>query len=187
MFRIDYQVSRLARLITEMLDLSRIETGKLELQNELFSINDLVIEAVEDIRHTSTKHTINIHHDVNCTIKGDKDRIEQVIINFLGNAIKYSPDNNQVEIRIGNADNNQVAVSVTDYGIGIDPTEYKKIFERFYRVSGKNEQTYPGFGIGLFIAKAIIEKHHGFITIESEKGKGSVFTFTLPISTENNL
>ena len=185
--RINYQVSRLTRLITEMLDVSRIETGKLELQNTLFSLNDLVTETVEDILHTSTSHTITIHHNVNCTIKGDKDRIEQVIINLLANAIKYSPDNSQIEVSLqlrGN-EKNQVAVSVKDYGIGIEAKDYKKIFERFFRVNEENEQTYPGFGIGLFIAKEIIERHNGIITIESEKGKGSVFSFILPLATEN--
>ena len=172
-----------------MLDVSRIETGKLELQNTLFSLNDLVTETVEDIRHTNTRHTINVHHDVNCTIKGDRNKIEQVVINFVANAIKYSPDNTWIEVRIqhGGAVKNQVAVSVKDDGIGIDSKEHKKIFERFYRVSEENEQTYPGFGIGLFISKEIIERHSGFITIESEEGKGSTFTFILPLATEKNI
>ncbi len=187
--RINYQVSRLTRLITEMLDVSRIETGQLELQNTLFSLNDLVTETVEDIRHTNAKHTITIQHDINCTVKGDRDRIEQVVINFVANAIKYSPDNTRIEVRIqhGGAGKNQVAVSVKDEGIGIDSKEHKKIFERFYRVREENEQTYPGFGIGLFIAKEIIERHSGIITVESEEGKGSTFTFTLPLATEKNI
>ena len=185
--RINYQVSRLTRLITEMLDVSRIETGKLELQNTLFSLNDLVTETVEDILHTNTRHTINIYHDVTCTIVGDRDRIEQVVINFVANAIKYSPDNSEIDVRIQAGENgkNEVAVSVKDYGIGIDTIEHKKIFERFYRVSEENEQTYPGFGIGLFIAKEIIERHNGFIKIESEKKKGAVFSFTLPLATDS--
>ena len=172
-----------------MLDVSRIETGKLELQNVSFSLNDLVTETVDDIRHTNTRHTINIYHDVTCTIKGDRDRIEQVVINFVANAIKYSPDNSQIEVRIqhGGAGKNQVALSVKDDGIGIDSKEHKKIFDRFYRVSEENEQTYPGFGIGLFIAKEIIQRHNGFITIESETGKGAVFTFILPLETEKNI
>jgi signal transduction histidine kinase len=78
-------------------------------------------------------------------------------------------------------------VSVKDQGIGIDKKEHQKIFERFYRAEGKIEKTFSGFGIGLFIAKAIIERHNGFITIESEKGKGSVFTFTLPVAPENKI
>ena len=194
--RIDSQVIKLTRLIAEMLDLSRIEADRLELQKELFSINDLVTETIEDIRYTNSKHTIEIYQDTDYTVNGDKGRIEQVIINLVANAIKYSAENTTIEVRIkpacmtgpdGGVNKNLVAVSVKDYGIGIDTTEHQKIFERFYRVEGKSEQTYPGFGIGLFIANEIIERHKGFITIESKKGKGSVFTFTLPLSTENNL
>ncbi len=183
--RIDQLVLRLTRLITEMLDLTRIEAGKLELQNDVFSINDVVDETTQDIRYTHPKHLITIDHDFYGTVTGDKDRIEQVIINLLNNAIKYSADNNKIEIRVQKADNNQVAVSIQDYGIGIDEKEHQKIFERFYRVTGKLEQTYAGFGIGLFIAKAIIERHHGFIHIQSEKGKGSIFTFTLPLTIDD--
>jgi len=181
LFRIDHQVSRLTRLITEMLDLSRIETGQLELHNELFCINDLVKEAIDDISLTNPKHIIIIHPEFVCNIYGDKSRIEQVIINLVTNAIKYSGNSDTVEVRIREAANNNVAVSVKDYGIGIDVSEHKKIFERFYRVSGRIEETYAGFGIGLFIANAIIERHNGTIALESEKGKGTVFTFTLPV------
>jgi PAS domain S-box-containing protein len=182
--RIDKQVLKLTRLISEMLDLSRIETHKLELQLESFSINDLVMETIQDIRQTHPKNSIEIQHDFRCMVTGDKNRIEQVIINVVANAIKYSTDNTPIEVRIAAAKENQVAISVKDYGIGINTIEHKKIFERFYRVDGKNEQTFPGFGIGLFIANEIIERHHGFITIESEQNKGSLFTFTLPFLTE---
>jgi two-component system, chemotaxis family, CheB/CheR fusion protein len=185
--RIDKLVLKLTRLIIEMLDLSRIETGRLELQKELFSLNDLVMETVKDILNTDSTQTINVYQDFSCTVYGDKDRIGQVIINFISNAIKYSPNNNKIEVGIHAVGKNQVAVSVKDYGIGIDKTDHKKIFERFYRVGGKSEQTYSGFGIGLFIANTIIERHNGFITVESEKGKGSVFTFILPIAAENKI
>ncbi len=185
--RIDKLVLRLTRLITEMLDLTRIEESKLELQIQLFNLNQLVTETVEDIKYTNQKHTINIYHDFNCNINGDRDRIGQIIINFIDNAIKYSPNNNVIEVRIHKAARNQTAVSVKDQGIGIDKKEHQKIFERFYRAEGKIEKTFSGFGIGLFIAKAIIERHNGFITIESEKGKGSVFTFTLPVAPENKI
>jgi PAS domain S-box-containing protein len=184
--RIDRQIIKLTRLIAEMLDLTRIEANRLELQTELFDFNTLVGEIIEDIRYTNSSHVIKLIQDVHCMVNGDKDRIEQVIINLLANAIKYSPDMGQIEVRIQKAKNNRVAVSVKDHGIGIDPSEHKKIFGRFYRVDGKNEQTFPGFGIGLFIANEIIERHNGIIKIDSEKGKGSVFTFTLPIAAEDN-
>ena len=149
----------------------------------MFNLGDLIKDAVEDICLTSPKHIINIYPEFDCKVYGDRGRIEQVIINLVNNAIKYSANSDKIEVRIWHAENNHVAVSVKDYGIGIDKTEHQKIFERFYRVGGKVEETYAGFGIGLFIANAIIERHHGSIYIESEKGKGAAFTFTLPVAT----
>ncbi len=181
LLRIESQVKRLSRLISEMLDLSRIESGKLELQKELFSLKELLTETAEDIRFTNTNHTINISQDFTGTVYGDKDRIEQVIINLINNAIKYSPDNNLVEVRLYREKDNQVAISIKDNGIGIDEEHQQKIFNRFYRAGGQSEENYAGFGIGLFIAKEIIERHNGSITVESKKGKGSIFTFTLPL------
>jgi signal transduction histidine kinase len=179
---IDKQVNRMTRLLSELLDLSKIETGKLELTKEVFNLNELVIDTVQDILYSDTKHTINIFHDFGCSIYGDKDRIGQVLINLLTNAIKYSPGSDKVEVRIKQAKKGKVSVSVKDYGIGIAKKYQSKIFERFYRVEEKVEQTFPGFGIGLFLAKEIVEQHEGSIHFTSEKDKGSVFTFTLPVT-----
>jgi signal transduction histidine kinase len=95
------------------------------------------------------------------------------MINFLTNAVKYSPHSDKIDVTIHKTANGQVAFSVKDYGIGIDKEEQEKIFERFYRSKGKEEQTYPGFGIGLFIANEFVHKHGGQVLVESEKGKGS--------------
>ena len=179
---VDKQITRLTRLMSELLDLSKIETGMLVLNKELFHLNELVIETVQDILYTNSKHNINIFHDFECDVYGDKDRLGQVLINFLTNAIKYSPNDDKVEVWIRQSGKNSVSVSVKDFGIGIDEKDHEKIFERFYRVGGKEEQTFPGFGIGLFIAKEIILRHGGTIRLTSEKGKGSTFTFTLPIA-----
>ncbi len=179
---VDKQVTRLTRLISELLDLTKIETGTLELKKEKFSLNELAIETVEDILYTNTKHRINLFHDFRGFVYADKDRIGQVMINFLTNAIKYSPNTDRIDVTITKAANDEIAFSVRDYGIGIDNEEMEKIFERFYRAQGREEQTYPGFGIGLFIAKEFVHKHGGRLTVESEKGKGSTFTFTLPVA-----
>jgi signal transduction histidine kinase len=160
--------------MSELLDLSKIETGMLVLNQELFNLNELVIETVQDILYTNSKHDINIFHDFECNVNGDKDRIGQVLINFLTNAIKYSPNADKWKCGYGHPKKTWVSVSVKDYGIGIDETDHEKIFERFYRASGKEEQTFPGFGIGLFIAKEIIQRHGGAIGLTSKKGKGSV-------------
>jgi PAS domain S-box-containing protein len=179
---IDKQITRLTRLMSELLDLSRIETGMLELKHEVFNLNELAIETVQDILYINSKHNINLFHDFACNLYGDRDRIGQVLINVIMNAIKYSPNSDKVEVWIKQADQEQVSVSIKDYGIGIDKKFHEKVFDRFYRAEGREEQTYPGFGIGLFIAKEIIQRHGGAIHLTSEKGKGSVFTFTLPIA-----
>jgi signal transduction histidine kinase len=177
---IDKQIVKLNRLMSELLDLSRIDSGKLELKMQNFDLNDLVKETVEDVQQT-TNHQILIDHKAACKLNGDKDRIGQVLLNLLTNAIKYSPKTNSIEVCICRPAQDMISISVRDHGIGIDPKDHEKIFERFYRVEGKTEQTYPGFGIGLFIASEIVSRHNGTIFVESEKSKGSTFTFTLPI------
>jgi signal transduction histidine kinase len=166
--------------MSELLDLSKIETGMLVLSKEIFNLNELVIETVQDIIYTNSKHNINVFHDFECHVDGDKDRIGQVLINFLTNAIKYSPNSDKVEVWVRQSEKDRVSVSVKDFGIGIEEKDHEKIFERFYRAGGKEEQTFPGFGMGLFIAKEIIQRHDGIIGLVSQKGKGSIFTFTLP-------
>jgi PAS domain S-box-containing protein len=178
---ISKQVSKLARLVTELLDLSRIESGKLEMHKSLFDLSTLVEETVQDVRHITTSHSLTVRSDFEGSIYGDRDRIGQVLLNLLTNAIKYSPDGHDIDIYLRKDGNNNAMVSVADHGIGIDKRDHSRIFERFYRVEGKSEQTYPGFGIGLFIASEIIQRHEGELSVKSEKGKGSVFTFTLPL------
>ncbi|HKB45082.1 MAG TPA: HAMP domain-containing sensor histidine kinase, partial [Chitinophagaceae bacterium] len=185
LYTISKQVTKLTRLVSELLDLSRIESGKLELRKTEFDFGDLVEEIVQDVRHTTSRHAIIIHNDFDGNIYADKDRISQVLLNLLTNAIKYSPDADNVEVYVeGNKEH--AIIKVKDHGIGIDKKDQNRIFERFYRVEGKSEQTYPGFGIGLFIANEIIQRHTGTISIKSEKGKGTVFTVTLPLNNRSN-
>ncbi len=180
--RIDNQVARLTRLISEMLDVSRIEDNRLGLQMETFSINELVDNTVNDINHTISEHHIKVSHEFECYVNADKDRLGQVLINFITNAIKYSPENKKVIVKVYKTRENLVTVSVKDKGIGIDKKHHENLFKRFYRVGGKSEETYSGFGIGLYLAKEIMTRHNGVINVESEKGKGSVFSFTLSIA-----
>lgn len=182
--RIDHQINRLTRLISEMLDLSKIEENKLELRKENFSLNDLVTETIQDIVFTNTQHNIQVIHDYKCMVFADKDRIGQVLINLVVNAIKYSPDSRDIVVSIKKYKKNQVAVSVKDQGIGIEKKNHKNIFKRFYRIGGKSEETYSGFGIGLYLANEIIQRHKGSITLKSKKGKGSDFCFTLFVAKE---
>jgi two-component system CheB/CheR fusion protein len=178
--RIDIQIGRLSRLISEMLDLSRLEDNKLVFQNKVFSINELVDETIQDINHSRTGQKIKIEHKFKCNIKADKDRIGQVLINLITNSIKYSSNNQPVEVKIKKGENNYVRVSVKDHGIGIAENDLQKIFDRFYRVTGENEDTYAGFGIGLFLSNEIVKRHKGSLSVKSKIGEGSVFSFSLP-------
>jgi PAS domain S-box-containing protein len=180
--RIDSQISRLTRLISEMLDLSRVEEARLELQKENFYINELVEESVKDLEYSFTSSRIKILKNERFKVFGDRDRLGQVLINFITNAIKYSPENKNIEVRIYHDREGMGSVSIKDRGIGIAKKDHKKIFERFYRVSGQMEDTYSGFGIGLFLAKEIIDRHNGLIRVNSKLGEGSQFIFSLPVS-----
>lgn len=177
--RIDNQINRLIRLISEMLDLSRIEDSQLILQKSEFNLNELVEHTVQDIKISNPNSYIKIEHKFETSIFADKERIEQVLVNFITNAIKYSPNSKNIDITIFQEAEGKVSVSIRDFGIGISNIHLKKIFTRFYRVDGKNEETYSGFGIGLFLVNEIIEKHNGSIKVNSKKGKGSEFIFTL--------
>lgn len=183
--RIDHQITRLTRLISEMLDLTRIEEKKLELQHKVFSINELVEQTVQDIHYTNTQHNIEIEEGEEFFVYADKDRIGQVLINLITNAIKYSPESHEVNIRIWEPAEGKVTVSVKDRGIGIDEIDHQNIFKRFYRITEEDEDTYSGFGIGLFLANEIIERHNGVMEVTSKKGEGSEFSFTLAVTSKN--
>lgn len=183
--RIDHQIIRLTRLISEILDLTRIEEDKLQLQKSVFSLNDLLDQTVQDIRYTNTQHSIKIDHNFQCKIHADKDRIGQVLINFITNAIKYSPDSHEIKISVDETEKKLVKVTVKDKGIGIDKTNHKNIFKRFYRIGGESEDTYSGFGIGLFLANEIIQRHNGYVRVNSKLGQGSDFSFTLSVASED--
>lgn len=181
LYRIEDQVNRLIRLISEMLDLSRLEQNELELQKSTFDLCQLVHHVIEDIRYTNKEAEIEFEHHGNCKVLADKDRIGQVLINFITNAIKYSPESNHITISISTS-NDQVSVSIKDEGIGIPEKDLKNIFKRFYRVESENQNTYSGFGIGLYLSNQIIERHHGSIQVKSTPGQGSEFIFTLPLN-----
>ncbi|WHF50831.1 PAS domain S-box protein [Chryseobacterium gotjawalense] len=179
---IENQINKLNQLMGELLDISRIESGQLPLHKGDFSLVKLVTETIEDIKAADQSHQINfeLSHTSDVEVFADKDRITQVLNNLLTNAIKYSPDKKEVNVKLF-IDGSCAVVSVEDFGIGMNEKELSKIFQRFYRVSGKDEVTFPGFGIGLFIVKDIMDRHQGKIWVESEKNKGSKFYFSLPL------
>nr|MBC7611539.1 PAS domain S-box protein [Pseudopedobacter sp.] len=175
------QVGTLSSLITDLLDVSKIKSGSLLLKKTTFKINELVEDVIGEIQNINTKHQIIFCAEADAEVFADRENITQVLVNFLTNAIKYSPDSLNVDVKSSLEDNNMVKITVTDKGIGLNEEDRKKVFERFYRVEGKNEKTFPGFGIGLFIASEIIKKHEGLIGVDSKFGKGSSFYFLLPL------
>jgi signal transduction histidine kinase len=141
----------------------------------------MIDNTVGSIQLTSTTHTIIKTGIVNHEVHGDKDRLQQVVINLLTNAIKYSPGAEKVFINVEQGNDN-VTVSVKDTGIGIAQQSLNKIFEKYHRVE-EHAVHFQGLGIGLFISYEIIQRHHGKLWAESEPGKGSTFYFTIPLIT----
>ncbi len=177
---IDRQISKLTRLISELLDVTRIESGRLTLDKTVFSLNQLVHEVTDENTSLLKKHRIAFEEMAGIDVFADQERIAQVLINLLTNAIKYSPAANEINVSL-KKEGDKAIVSVQDFGIGIAAGEHKKIFENFYRVKGKDEQTFPGFGIGLYVVSEILKQHDGQVWVNSEKNKGSTFYFSLPL------
>ena len=179
--KIDRQVNKLTKLINDLLDVSKIQTGKLSYQEERVDLVNLVQEIVENIQGTTPTHILEAQTTGNVTVTGDRDRLGQVLINLLTNAIKYSPNAHKVLICVGQVDDNAI-VSVQDFGIGIGSEHQNKVFEQFYQINDPEEKTYPGLGIGLYISCEIIKRHGGRMWVESSKGNGSTFYFTIPLA-----
>ncbi len=173
----DNQLNKLTKLVTDLLDVNKLEGQNLQLNKEDFDFSELVKETAEGIQHMSSNYKIIIESNDPVIYNGDKLRLEQVITNLLTNAIKYSPNGNKVIIRYDVTDDN-IIFSVQDFGIGIARENVAKLFERFYRVH--NSLRFGGLGLGLYISENIIKAHGGNLWIESEIDKGSIFYFLLP-------
>ena len=177
--RMDSQADTLTKLIGELLDVSKMRAGNLDYRNELIDTNELLINLIEVLQPTMPQHRLVLTGEACEPIRGDKERLKQVFTNLLTNAVKYSPNAEYVGVHI-DASESGVTVSVRDYGIGIPKDVQKKIFERFYRVQMVRDSTFPGLGMGLYIVEAIVKRHGGRITVESEEGAGSTFSVFLP-------
>lgn len=173
------QLGRLERLVSDLLDVSKVQAGKMIYEKEQFSFDALLAEAVAGIQLTSASHQIIIEKNDSVILNGDKDRIEQVLNNILSNALKYSPGSDKVIVRSEIKQENLV-VSIEDFGIGIDSEHLSGIFDRFYRVDNTSMR-FQGLGLGLYISSQIIKRHGGSFWIESQLGKGSTFNFLIPL------
>jgi PAS domain S-box-containing protein len=179
--RMNKQVDRLSSLISDLLDVTKMNSGRLQFNPTEFDFNEMVEEVIEDVQRTSFNHAIRADLGFRRNIIGDRDRICQVVTNLLTNAIKYSPGASEVVIYTHDLED-CVQVSVRDYGIGISPELKDHVFEQFYRVSGEKQHTFPGLGLGLYISSEIIKRLGGKIWVDSIEGKGSVFSFSIPLS-----
>ncbi len=180
--RIKSNADRLARLINDLLDLSRIEAG-IKLKRTNLSLPTIAREVVESLGSVAAEKLISFEiecADINLTAWADPDRIAEVLTNLLGNAIKFTPTGGNVIVSLGRSGDNWVKVSIADTGPGITSEEASRIFDKFYQVSNPEQRKAMGTGLGLSIAKALVEMHGGKIWLESEAGKGSIFSFTLP-------
>ena len=174
------QTEHLERLVNDLLDLSRVQWGNLNLQYTSFFLADVLAECVHSAQVSADQHTIYLDIQVQDTkILADQTRIGQVIGNSLDNAVKYSPNGGQVTVQLGNLDGDYL-VNITDQGIGINPVYLDHIFERFYRLRNSASRQYSGIGLGLYVTRAIIERHGGRIWVTNNQGVGCTFSFTLP-------
>jgi PAS domain S-box-containing protein len=176
MEKMEKNIRKLTLLVKDLLDVSRIERGKLQIVKETFLIKDLVLDIVEDLQPITT-HKLILDWHTKLYVCGDKERIRQVLVNLITNAIKYSPTANKVIIS-STKKNSNIEISVQDFGMGISKGEQQKFFDRFYQ--SQKHKTYPGLGLGLYISQRIITAHGGKLWVESKEGKGSIFHFTLP-------
>ena len=181
--RMDIQINRLAKLISDLLNIGNINAGRLEYKRESFNFNDLVYEMVEELQRTTQQHNLLVKLLTPVFIFGDKERISQVITNFISNAIKYSPYAKTINI-FTRIDEKDLVFCVQDFGIGIAKDEQQKVFEQFYRVNNSKHQTFQGFGLGLYISSDIIKREGGKIWVNSIEGEGSTFCFSLPLEKE---
>lgn len=174
------QSEQLERLVNDLLDLSRVQWGELNLQYSSFYLADVLIERTQLAQVSAEDYTITLNIQTqDSRIVADKLRISQVVGNILDNAIRFSPQGRQVTVEL-KEENNEYLVSITDQGIGVRPEYIDHIFERFYRVRNVTSRQSSGIGLGLFVARAIIEAHGGRIWVSSDEGLGSTFSFTLP-------
>ena len=174
-----YQVEKLNSLIEDLLNMSRIEAGRLDFNLEIFDMRALLVEILETFSYSASTHEViaKIGNEP-VYIKGDKQRIEQAVLNLLTNAIKYSPRADKVYLSL-EVVGKTLTVRIKDEGMGLTQEQRNQLFTRFYRA--ENTKGISGLGLGLYLTKQIIDRHNGVIQVSSEYGKGSEFYFSLPI------
>ncbi|MCL5957723.1 MAG: ATP-binding protein, partial [Chloroflexi bacterium] len=179
---IEKQSDRLVHLIDELLEVSRLNVGQLELHRESVDLGHLAGQIIDHLSVTTEKHRLRLQCQRPVLVEADSGRVEQVLVNLLTNAIKYSPDGGDIDVAILPRES-EVVISVRDRGIGIPRARQVQLFEPFYRAHRGAQQDFGGIGLGLYISRQIIERHGGDMWMHSEEGAGSTFHFTLPLVT----
>lgn len=174
------QINKLNRLAKDLLDSSRLQAGKMEYNFAVFNCRDFLRQTTENVRHSYPDRQINVNCNTKVWLEGDQERLEQVLTNYLTNALKYSPTSTEVLVYTEIIDKKWLKVCVKDRGQGIPREKQPYIFHKYYRVSDEKHK-HQGLGMGLFICAQIISHHKGKFGLESEPGKGSIFYFMLPI------
>jgi signal transduction histidine kinase len=178
-----YETESMARIITNLLELSRAQSGHLTLNYEPVSLPIIIGETVREVQKRSPKHDITIQIPQNLpVVHGDSVRLQHIIKNLLDNAVKYSPQGGPIRVFVKN-EKDDLVIAVSDTGIGISKADQDKLFKAHERVG--NKTAFKGTGIGLLVCRKLVETHGGKIWVESELGKGSTFFFTIPIKNEN--
>jgi PAS domain S-box-containing protein len=183
--KMDAQLNRLTSLISDLLDVTKINSGRLQFNNRDFDFNELVRELLEDLQRTTEKHILIDNLQPTGMVYGDKERIGQVVVNLVTNALKYAPEADKIYIS-SSLENSEITFCVQDFGIGISPENLSKVFEQFYRVSGDVQHTFPGLGLGLYISSEIIKREGGKIWVNSVENEGSTFCFSIPQNCKPN-
>jgi signal transduction histidine kinase len=179
------QTERLGRLVDQLLDLSRLESGEVPLHPETFALAPLVERVASEIAVDRSVADIELRNDVpdRLQVRADEERVHQVVFNLVDNAVRFTPPGGTVTVS-ADLEDDRVVVTVADTGVGIGPEHLPRLFERFYRADpARSRDDGGGTGIGLAIARSIVEGHGGRIVAESEPGRGARFTFDLPAAT----
>src|SRR5262245_20952673 len=183
--RVRSNTQHLAGLINDLLDLSKIEEEKIELDAGRVSLGGLLHEVMETVKPMAVEKSVLIEVDVlepSVLVWADRDKVTQVLMNLIGNAIKFTPSDGKIGVSTANDRGGWVRVSIRDAGPGIPASEQEKIFEKFYQVTRDGGPKPKGTGLGLAMSKSLVELHGGKIWVESQEGRGSTFSFTLPVS-----
>ncbi|HEX5551977.1 MAG TPA: hybrid sensor histidine kinase/response regulator [Chitinophagaceae bacterium] len=175
------QIGKLNHLVTDLLDITRIESGRLKYNYSLFNFESFLTNAIDSIRLSHPEKRIIKTGTADVEVYGDETRLEQVLLNYLTNAIKYAPESEEVFLTIQLLPDQRIEVRVRDSGVGISKEKQVQLFEKFYRVE-ENAHRFQGLGLGLFISAEIIRRHRGEFGVESEVGQGSTFYFRIPVN-----